>query len=31
MFPANQSQVAIEQERISSKVDIFESTIKIQQ
>jgi len=30
MLPANQNQVAIEQERISNKVDIFESNIKIQ-
>lgn len=31
MLPAHQNQVAIEQERLSCKVDVFESNIKIQQ
>lgn len=31
VLSVNQSQVAVEQERISSKADIFESNIKIQQ
>lgn len=31
MLPAHQNQVAIEQERLSYKVDVCESNIKIQQ